>query len=103
MDLPYNQILDSVRDRIAADEAFARLRTIADQAHPDAIWAAIPTPAIATDIESARSWLQRNIVDYKPNGIYLGLDTLNERAGAGKNLEVGMTTQANSTSMTMDW
>lgn len=39
----------------------------------------------------------------RPSGVYLGLDTLNENRGEGKNVEIGMTRDANPGELEMDW
>jgi len=44
-----------------------------------------------------------SIFEFRPTGVYLGLDTLNENRGEGKNVEIGMTRDANPEELIMDW
>lgn len=103
MDIPFDQILSCVQSSINPWSAFDKLRQVAKTNIPTVAWDDIQSPDIVTDIEGVRLWLDSEIDNYQPTGVYLGLDTLNENCGLGKNVEIGMTTAANPFPLAMEW
>jgi len=70
---------------------------------PSAVWDKIRMPDVEADVLLAGAWLKESIFEFRPSGVYLGLDTLNEHQGNGKNIEIGMTIAADPTTLNMDW
>lgn len=103
MDIPFADILAIVRKPDEPTAAFEALRKIGDARLPSPVWRAIDVPDIESDIEDAGEWLRAAISAYRPTGVYLGLDTLNQDDGAGKNAEIGMTTKADPAPLAMEW
>ncbi len=103
MDVPYNEILAIVREPGDLKTAFAALRELGRSQLASEVWDKIPTPELQADVLLAGAWLKKNIVEYQPSGVYLGLDTLNEKQGHGKNLEIGMTREADPDKLEMEW
>ena len=87
MALPLNEILAIVRNPSELKAAFDALREIGRSRLPSKAWDRIRTPEVETDVLLAGAWLKENLIDYQPSGVYLGLDTLNENNGEGKNVE----------------
>jgi hypothetical protein len=103
MDVPFDDILTVIRRLTDPQSAFADLRAIGELRSPSPMWRAIKTPDVRADVDAAASWLYGTITPFRPTGVYLGLDTLNERDGQGKNVEIGMTIKADPVPLNMDW
>jgi hypothetical protein len=103
MDIPFEEILAVVRQPLEPAAAFELLRQIGEAHLPSPVWRTIETPDIEADIEAARAWLHNALDVSRPTGVYLGLDTLNEDDGAGSNVEIGMTSQADPVPLAMEW
>lgn len=103
MDLPLNDILSIVRQPGELKTAFDALRELGRSLHPSEAWDKIRTPAVEPDVLLAGAWLNESITEYKPFGVYLGLDTLNENHGNGKNVGIGMTRAADPHKLEMQW
>ncbi len=67
------------------------------------MWNAVPEPDTESDVASATTWLQKSFSKYPPTGVYLGMDTANEREGLGKNIEIGLTDVAGPLPLDMEW
>ena len=63
----------------------------------------VPEIDISADISAAQRWLKKEAADSSVTGIYLGLDTLNENEGTGKNIEIGFTCDAHPQSPDIEW
>jgi hypothetical protein len=103
MNIPFDEILACVRQSVEPQTAFNALREIGRSHLKSPLWDAVPVPDCDADIGSAADWLQRNISEYRPTGVYLGLDTLNEKDGQGQNVEIGMTADADPLPLEMEW
>jgi hypothetical protein len=103
MDIPFDDMCAVVRKPGHLAAAFDALRSIGEARIQSPVWRTIETPDIESDIEDAGRWLRETITLYRPTGVYLGLDTLNEDDGAGKNVEIGMTTEADPATLAMEW
>src|SRR5260221_5132855 len=103
MDLPIDDILTVVRKLTEPRAAFDALREIGEAHLKSPVWRAIKTPDIEADIQATGLWLRLTIAPKRPTGVYLGLDTLNEREGTGKNVEIGMTWKADPAPLAMEW
>src|SRR5687768_12977519 len=103
MDIPFNDMLDVARKAGEHPAAFDARRKSGEAHLPSPVWRTIETPDVEADIEAAGLWLRDTIDPYRPTGVYLGLDTLNENDGAGKNVEIGMTTKADPAPLAMEW
>ena len=103
MNPPFDEILTVIREACDLTIAFNNLRAIGKSRVPVAVWDEIPTPEVETDLWLAGGWLKESIDAFQPSGVYLGLDTLNENRGRGKNVEIGMTREADPQQLVMDW
>jgi len=103
MELPFSEIFAIVRRPERPQASFEALRNFGESQIASPIWKSIKSPDVEKDIEAARLWLHKTTSTYRPTGVYLGLDTLNERNGKGTNIEIGMTTSANPAVLSMDW
>jgi hypothetical protein len=103
MDIPFDDILSVVRKPGDLKAAFGALREIGRSRLPSEVWDKIRAPEVEADVWLAGAWLKESIFEYQPSGVYLGLDTLNENRGEGKNVEIGMTREANPQVLDMDW
>lgn len=103
MDIPFDDILAVVRKPGDLKAAFGALREIGRSHLPSEVWDKIGTPEVEADVWLAGAWLKESIFEFRPSGVYLGLDTLNENRGGGKNVEIGMTRAANPAALAMDW
>jgi hypothetical protein len=103
VDLPFNDILAVVRHPGELKSAFAALREIGKSRLASEVWDKIPTPEVEADVLLAGVWLKENFFEYQPSGVYLGLNTLNENGGRGKNIEIGMKRAVNPLKLEMEW
>jgi hypothetical protein len=103
VDIPFNDILAVVRRPGDLKAAFAGLLEIGRARLPSEVWDKIRTPEVEGDVWNAGAWLRKSISEFGPSGVYLGLDTLNENRGDGKNVEIGMTRDADPDKLKMDW
>lgn len=103
MDILFDYIFAIIRNGGDLRAAFDSLREIAKARLPSVPWEKIRTPDVEADVCLAAAWLKENLTEFQPNGVYLGLDTLNENDGDGKNVEIGMTRAANTNVLEMDW
>ena len=83
--------------------AFQTLREIGKSHFPSDLWDAVPLPDTEADIASAADWLQKNIADHRPTGVYLGLDTLNQAGQWGQNVEIGLSDAADPSLHDIEW
>jgi hypothetical protein len=103
MDVPFDDILAIVRKPDDLKTAFESLREIGRSRLPSEVWDTIRTPQVDADVWAAGAWLKESILEFRPSGVYLGLDTLNENQGLGKNVEIGMTHEADPQKLEMEW
>jgi hypothetical protein len=103
MEIPIDEILDTVREPLDPETAFNALRDLCKRTTKLRVWDSVRTPDTEADIATARLWLDQNISEQQPSGVYLGLDTLNENDGWGKNVGIGFTAEANPRLLRMDW
>lgn len=103
MNIPFDEILGVVRQGGDLRKCFGALRDIGRRAVRLEAWGKVPTPDVESDVWLAGAWLTESIGTYAPNGVYLGLDTLNEHQGEGSNLEIGMTRHADPNVLSLNW
>ena len=103
MDIPIADILAVVGKPGEPTAAFDALRKIGEARVQSPVWRMIDVPDVESDIQDASRWLRETITPYRPTGVYLGLDTLNENDGVGQNVEIGMTSKADPARLEMDW
>jgi hypothetical protein len=103
MKIPYDEILGCVRKSIAPQKAFKELIDVGKSQLKSPLWDAIPTPDTEADVTSAATWLQESFSKYPPTGVYLGMDTVNENDGKGKNVEIGMTDVPGPLPLELEW
>jgi hypothetical protein len=103
MGIPFDSILAIVREPGDLKSAFDAFREIGQKQMPSELWDKIRAPDVEADVWNAAAWLKETVFEFRPSGVYLGLDTLNERQGAGKNVEIGMTREANPEELEMKW
>ncbi len=101
--IPYDEILSCVRQRSDPRRALGELRSVGQKHMESPLWDGVNTPDCAADVEAAAEWLNRNLAKDCPPGVYLGLDTCNERDGSGKNIEIGMTDQVDPKRDDLEW
>jgi hypothetical protein len=76
MDIPFDDILAIVRQPGDPRAAFDALREIGRARMPSDVWDKIRAPDVEADVWLAGAWLKENISEFRPTGVYLGLDTL---------------------------
>ena len=77
--------------------------SVGRSAYNSSVWDSVPEIDISADISAVQQWLKKQAVDSSITGIYLGLDTLNEDEGTGKNIEIGFTRDAAPQSLDIEW
>jgi hypothetical protein len=89
------RVAEIVRTAGDATQGWSMLLQVCKAERPSELWDELARPAAADDAHSAARWLVselRNANAPKPmRGLYLGLDTLNMRDGAGHNVQIGAT------------
>ena len=103
MNIPFAEILHCVNVNQDPLIAFTSLVSVGRSAYKSAVWDSVPKIDISADISAAQRWLQGETPDSSITGIYLGLDTLNENEGTGKNIEIGFTCDADPQSLDIEW
>jgi hypothetical protein len=101
MNLPVKKILACVRADEPATDALAKLVAIGKRAKKSPLWDQLPTIDVDADVDEAVAWLQTQLKVKAVNGVYLGLDTLNEEAGS--NIGIGTTSKCDADSSEIDW
>lgn len=85
-------ILASLRKYKLPQQAWRTVLKRCECAAPEAGWLDLPVPNFEQDIDAAREWLRAQLPGMPSvTGVYLGLDTLNMEDGAGRNVEIGGT------------
>ena len=103
MDIPFAEILRCVNANQDPLIAFTNLVSIGRSTYKSPVWDSVPEIDIPADILAAQQWLKKEAADSSITGIYLGLDTLNENEGTGKNIEMGFTRDADPKSLNIEW
>jgi len=99
-----SKILTAIRKATNASDAFDKLVAIASSHAKYADWEKLRFPkCFEKDVRDAAKWIEKSLADYPAAGVYLGLDTLNERRGWGTNLEIGMNSHADPSKKNIDW
>jgi hypothetical protein len=103
MNLPIDEILAIVRTGDDLRASFDALREVGRSRLPSEVWDKIRTPDVESDVWLAGAWLKESIFSFRPTGVYLGLDTLNELRGDGENVEIGMSRSAIPNATDIQW
>ncbi len=103
MKIPFDKILDCVRQKIEPKQAFNKLVGVGKSRLKSPLWDAVLVPDTEADVASATTWLKESFSSYSPTGVYLGMDTLNEKDGRGKNVEIGITDAKGPLPLDMEW
>jgi hypothetical protein len=99
-----DMILACLRRHKVFTKAWNAVLRVCRRTAPDAPWQDLPVPDFEADIGSATEWLDAQLRRMpKATGIYLGLDTLNMRDGAGTNVEIGGTSNCDPSQDTQEW
>ena len=94
--MPIDEMLGILRQVADAKAAWASQLKLLQRTFPSDLWSNLLEADIRRDSDAAAAWLEASLERVKaPVGVYLGLDTLNMDGGAGHNLEVGWTSNAN--------
>lgn len=104
-ELPVEELLEIVRAGINPEKTWRSILALCNGSAPSSLWDLLPALDINADIERAARWIQVEL-DNKLSactGIYLGLDTLNMRAGDGKNVETGGSALCEPSEDSSDW
>src|SRR3954465_8296112 len=104
MKRPINEVLELVRTQADPQNAWADTLALCRNTAPSGLWDALPVPGIERDIVSATEWLASQLRVLPPaTGLYLGLDTLNMRAGRGMNVEIGGSSECAPLQDEIEW
>lgn len=94
--MPIDEILGILRQFADAKAAWDSQLKLLQRSFPSDLWSNLLEADIRRDSDAAAAWLEASLEQVKaPVGVYLGLNTLNMDCGAGHNLEVGWTSNAN--------
>jgi hypothetical protein len=98
-------VTDIVKSAGGAGGGWKRLLQLCKTEQPSHLWDALPSPNPTGDVRAAAKWLASQIGrrDVPVRGVYLGLDTINMRDGAGHNLELGVTASCDPFGPDDDW
>ena len=99
-----DQSLAIIRGQPDAQCAWNEIISFCQASAPSKLWASLPGPNIAKDVQEANSWLSSQLPLFSnATGIYLGLDTLNMRDGDGMNVGIGGTSKCDVMAEEIDW
>lgn len=104
MIVPIAKILTAIRKTTNASDGFEKLLAISSSQAKYADWEKVHFPkCFEKDVCDAAKWIEKSLARYPATGVYLGLDTLNQRRGWGTNVEIGMNSEADPAKINIDW
>jgi hypothetical protein len=101
-----HETLEIVRNSPTADLGWPKLLDLCRKHAPSPIWYNLRHVDPEADVVAAASWLSQQFSSstvQPPRGIYLGLDTLNQKSGPCKNVEIAFSNAANPEQLSQDW
>ncbi len=121
MKYPWRELFDVIRSSRTSSEGWPRLLDLCRKHAPDPLWDQLGNIRPDDDVAAALLWLQHQFVNSKvqpPRGIYLGLDTLNqkhdpvklakhglrvEQTAPAKNVEIAISAVADPEKLSDEW